>query len=130
MGHIQNSFGWCDSPNSYFKYPDVTFFTCLYFGCHLCCTNNYRFKTTSLPSSSSSLKIIYKMSITANSYFVWFCKNCPRQQLVSVRDSQYSGVDKSVVYKGVTILRAQSRGQLEKAFGKVAVRIKKLHVIG
>jgi hypothetical protein len=70
MGYIQNSFGWYDSPNSYFKYPYVTFFACLYFGCHLCFSNNYRFKTTSLPSASS-LEIIHKMSNTANSSFVW-----------------------------------------------------------
>ena len=50
-------------------------------------TNNYRFKTTSL-SSSSSLEINHKMSTTAIHHLCGFCKCCPRQQLVSVRNSQ------------------------------------------
>jgi hypothetical protein len=55
MGYIQNRFGWRDSFNTYFKYPDVAFFTRMYFGYHLCCTNNYRLKTASLSSLQYSI---------------------------------------------------------------------------
>jgi hypothetical protein len=55
----EHRIGWRDSSNPYFKYLDVTFFTRMYFGYHLCCTNNYRLKTTSLSSSSPSFEMIF-----------------------------------------------------------------------
>jgi hypothetical protein len=62
MGSISNYFGGYDSSNSHFAYPVVTIFACLYFGCHLYCTNSYRFKTASLSSSTTSLEMIFVCS--------------------------------------------------------------------
>jgi hypothetical protein len=61
MGSISNYFGGYDSSNSHFAYPVVAILACLYFGCHLYCTNSYRFKTASPSSSTSSLEIIFCM---------------------------------------------------------------------
>ena len=64
MDNVQNNSGGYDSSNSHFAYPVVTIFASLYFVCYLHRTNNYRFKTASLSSSTSSLEMIFLYAVT------------------------------------------------------------------
>jgi hypothetical protein len=61
--------------NSHFAYSVVTTFAYLYFGCHLYCTNSYRFKTASLSSSTSSPEMIFVYShcLTEKLLFSYLC---------------------------------------------------------
>jgi hypothetical protein len=69
-----------------------TIFACLYFGCHLYCTNSYRFKTASLSSLTSGLETIFWMQSQSlfhrKTTFSFLCIRIGPPRLISITCSE------------------------------------------